>query len=72
LRTNPTECRLRARECQRLAESASSEEVRDTFSKFARIWDGLAEELVVTETMLQTWGCSSLSDRSSDLARSDE
>lgn len=53
---DPNECRMHARECLRLAESASKEEARETFSNLARTWQRLAAELERNQALLETWG----------------
>ena len=56
---NPTECRMHARECLRLAESATREGARETFSKLANTWLSLAAELERNQALLETWGVNS-------------
>jgi hypothetical protein len=53
---DPNECRMHARECLRLAESASKQEARETFSNLARTWLSLAAELERNQALLDTWG----------------
>jgi hypothetical protein len=42
---NPEECRLRALECVRLAQTSATRQGRDHFAKLARTWIRLAEDL---------------------------
>ena len=56
---DPNECRMHARECLRLAESASKEAARETFSKLANTWLSLAAELERNQALLETWGVNS-------------
>jgi hypothetical protein len=47
---------MHARECLRLAESATREAARETFSKLANTWLSLAAELERNQALLETWG----------------
>jgi hypothetical protein len=47
---------MHAQECQRLAESASKDDVRENFSNLARTWLRLAAELERNQALLETWG----------------
>ena len=53
---NPNECRMHAKECLRLAESASKEDVRTSFNNLAQTWLRLAAEYERDHALLQTWG----------------
>jgi hypothetical protein len=50
---------MHARECLRLAQSATREGARETFSKLANTWLSLAAELERNQALLETWGVKS-------------
>jgi hypothetical protein len=50
------ECRARAQECRRIAESSPNPHDRQTFSEFAAIWLRLANEVDATQALIQHWG----------------
>jgi hypothetical protein len=52
---------MHARECLRLAESATREAARETFSKLANTWLSLAAELERNQALLETWGSTQTS-----------
>ena len=53
---DPTECREHARECERIANTASNEQRRETFQNLAKTWLRLANELEFSKALLDTWG----------------
>ena len=48
----PAECRLRAAECHKMAQNARRPHVRDTLAEIERMWNRLAVEAEVSESML--------------------
>ena len=52
LQVTPAECRLRAAECHKMAETARRPHVRDTLAEIERMWNRLAVEAEVSEAML--------------------
>jgi hypothetical protein len=48
----PAECRLRAAECHKKAQNARRPHVRDTLAEVERMWNRLAIEAEVSESML--------------------
>ena len=48
----PAECRLRAAECHKMAQNARRPHVRDTLAEIERMWNRLAIEAEVSESML--------------------
>jgi hypothetical protein len=52
LQITPAECRLRAAECQKMARHARRPHVRDTLAEIERMWNRLAVEAEVSESML--------------------
>ncbi len=48
----PTECRLRAADCHKMAATARRPHVRDTLAEIERMWNRLAVEAEVSEAML--------------------
>src|SRR4051794_5928831 len=48
----PAECRVRAAECQKMAQNARRPHVRDTLAEIERMWNRLAVEAEVSEVML--------------------
>lgn len=52
---NPKKCREHARECQRLADLARSEQARQTFQNLADSWTRLANQLECTGALLEMW-----------------
>jgi hypothetical protein len=47
---------MHASECRRLAQSASSESARQAFNNLAETWVRLADELLLSQALLETWG----------------
>jgi hypothetical protein len=54
--SDPTECRERARECQRIADTATNERTREAFENLATTWLRLANDLERSKALLDTWG----------------
>jgi len=52
LQITPAECRLRAAECHKMAQNARRPHVRDTLAEIERMWNRLAVEAEVSESML--------------------
>jgi hypothetical protein len=52
---DPTECREHARECERIANTATNEQTRETFQNLAKTWLRLASELEFSKALLNTW-----------------
>jgi len=52
LQITPSECRLRAAECHKMAQNARRAHVRDTLAEIERMWNRLAVEAEVSESML--------------------
>ena len=52
LQITPTECRVRAAECHKMAQNARRPHVRDTLAEIERMWNRLAVEAEVSESML--------------------
>jgi hypothetical protein len=52
IQITPVECRLRAAECQKMAQNARRPHVRDTLAEIERMWNRLAVEAEVSESML--------------------
>jgi hypothetical protein len=52
LHITPAECRLRAAECHKMAQNARRPHVRDTLADIERMWNRLAVEAEVSESML--------------------
>src|SRR4051794_22961691 len=52
LQITPAECRLRAAECHKMAQHARRPQVRDTLAEIERMWNRLAVEAEVSESML--------------------
>jgi hypothetical protein len=52
LQVTPAECRLRAAECQQMAQNARRPHLRDTLNDIERMWNRLAVEAEVSEGML--------------------
>jgi len=48
----PAECKRRAAQCHEMAENAPSAHVRDTLAEIERMWNRLAVEAEVSESML--------------------
>ena len=52
LQITPAECRLRAAECHKMGQNARRPHVRDTLAEIERMWNRLAVEAEVSESML--------------------
>ena len=52
IQITPAECRVRAAECQKMAQNARRPYVRDTLAEIERMWNRLAVEAEVSEAML--------------------
>jgi hypothetical protein len=52
IQITPVECRLRAAECHKMAQNARRPHVRDTLADIERMWNRLAVEAEVSESML--------------------
>ena len=52
---DPKECREYARNCQRLAATAPTDEVRESFASMAQTWLRLANELEATHALLKAY-----------------
>ncbi len=52
IQITPVECRLRAAECHKMAQNARRPHVRDTLGEIERMWNRLAVEAEVSESML--------------------
>jgi hypothetical protein len=52
LEITPAECRLRAAECHKMGQNARRPHVRDTLAQIERMWNRLAIEAEVSESML--------------------
>jgi hypothetical protein len=52
LQITPSECRLRAAECHKMSQNARRPHVRDTLAEIERMWNRLAVEAEVSESML--------------------
>ena len=52
IQITPAECRVRAAECQKMAQNARRPHVRDTLAEIERMWNRLAVEAEVSESML--------------------
>ncbi len=52
LQLTPAECRLRAAECHTMSQTARRPHVRDTLAEIERMWNRLAVEAEVSESML--------------------
>ena len=52
---DPRECRLRAAECFRMAEQATSAQGRIEFNDFAKVWLRLATEFEKDNALLDMW-----------------
>jgi hypothetical protein len=52
---DPRECRLRAAECFRMAEQATSAQGRIEFNDFAKVWLKLATEFEKDNALLDMW-----------------
>ena len=52
IQITPAECRVRAAECQKMAQNARRPHVRDTLAEIERMWNRLAVEAEVSEAML--------------------
>ena len=50
------ECRNRAKECFRIAESSPNPLVRQTFSELAAAWLRLANETDTNQALIEHWG----------------
>ena len=53
---DPKECREHARECQRLANTATNERTREVFENIATTWLRLANDLEYSAALLGAWG----------------
>ena len=53
---DPKECREHARECQRIANTATNEQTREVFHNLATTWLRLANDLERSKALLDTWG----------------
>jgi hypothetical protein len=65
---DPKECREHAAVCQQLANTASTEHVREVFQNLARTWLRLANELDTAKALLDTWGDDSFPQAGSNSA----
>jgi hypothetical protein len=54
--TDPGECRQRALECVRLAQTTDDREARQIWSDLAKTWLTLAADLEANEYLLDEWG----------------
>jgi len=54
--TNPSECRQRALECVRLAQTTKDQEARQIWSDLAKTWLVFAADLEANECLLDEWG----------------
>jgi hypothetical protein len=52
IQITPGKCRLRAAECHKMAQNARRPHVRDTLAEIERMWNRLAVEAEVSESML--------------------
>ena len=52
LQITPAECRFRAAECHKMGQNARRPHVRDTLAEIERMWNRLAVEAEVSESML--------------------
>lgn len=50
------ECRSRAKECIRIAESSRNSIDRQTFSELAAVWLRLATEIDTSQALIEHWG----------------
>ena len=62
LQITPAECRLRAAECHKMGQNARRPHVRDTLAEIERMWNRLAVEAEVSESMLTRFSKARLSD----------
>ena len=54
--SDPGECRQRALECVRLAQTTKDPEARQTWSDLAKTWLIFAADLEANESLLEEWG----------------
>ena len=52
LQITPAECRFRAAECHKMGQNARRPHVRDTLAEIERMWNRLAVEAEVSDSML--------------------
>ena len=52
LQITPAECRFRAAECHKMGQNALRPHVRDTLAEIERMWNRLAVEAEVSDSML--------------------
>jgi hypothetical protein len=51
---DPSECRLHAANCRKLAEAAHTAEAKEQFLNLARQWDHLAADLESADVFIRT------------------